>query len=161
MKWYRLGSVMSGEIGLDGLEANESGAHAGLQRVGFVINRSEPMLLQCVDEALADLLGCRARKAVYDHLERQLYLARDQIPRRMSEFSRVLEANFGKGGATIERAIARKFYLKLEMPFVIYPGFRLEDYVRKAGEERRKTKAVSFDAPRLSGRAGPEEDSKA
>lgn len=77
------------------------------------------------------MLGRRAREAIYDHLERKCYMARDEMPQRLGELCNVLETNFGKGGKTIERTIARRYYSKLEKKFTDYPGYTLVDYVEK------------------------------
>jgi hypothetical protein len=89
------------------------------------------LLLEAIDETLADLLGRRARDAIYDHLERKCYMSRDELPKRLGEFCSVLEANFGKAGRTIERTIAKRFYSKLEKKFTDYPEYTLVDYVEK------------------------------
>ena len=96
----------------------------------------EIALLESIDQVLVDLLGRRAREAIYDHLERRYYMSRDEIPRRLVEFCSVLDINFGKGGHTIQRAIARRFYSKLERKFTDYPGYTLLDYVDHATQPR-------------------------
>jgi hypothetical protein len=96
----------------------------------------EVILVECIDQVLVDLLGHRAREAIYDHLERRYYMSRDEIPRRLVEFCSVLDINFGKGGHTIERTIARRFYSKLEKKFTDYPGYTLLDYVEQATQSR-------------------------
>jgi len=95
-------------------------------------NQPEVLLTESIDQTLGDLLGYRAREAVYDHLERRCYMARDEIPRRLGEFCNVLDTNFGKGGHTIQRMIAKRFYAKLDRTFVELPGCTLADYVQKA-----------------------------
>jgi hypothetical protein len=94
--------------------------------------RPNALLLESIDQALTDLLGRRAKEAIYDHLERRCYMARDEIPGRLADFCGVLEANFGKGGFTIERTIAKRFYARLDRPFIEYPGYTLPDYVNLA-----------------------------
>lgn len=74
----------------------------------------DALLLECIDEVLADLIGRRAREAVYDHLERNLSLARNEIPQRLDDFLSVLDQTFGKGGKTIGKHIAKKLFAKLE-----------------------------------------------
>jgi len=96
---------------------------------GTEVNKPDLILTESIDQTLGDLLGSRAKEAVYDHLERRCYMARDEIPRRIVEFCGVLETNFGKGGRTIERMIAKRFYGKLDKAFVEQPGYTLADYV--------------------------------
>lgn len=73
----------------------------------------DQLLLETVDEILADLLGRSVRENFYDLMERDYYVSRDEIPRRLNDFLLVLERNFGKGGKTIERSIARRLCTKL------------------------------------------------
>ncbi len=74
------------------------------------INR---LLLEALDEVLDDLLGKRVREAFYDHLERNYYIGREEIPNRLGDFLLILERTFGKSGKTIERTISRRLCSKL------------------------------------------------
>jgi hypothetical protein len=89
----------------------------------------ETLLLESIDEALTDLLGRRAREAVYDYLERNCLLARNEIPQRLDDFARLLEDTFGKGHKTIGKVIAKKLYGKLGWTFVEIPNYELIDYL--------------------------------
>jgi hypothetical protein len=89
-------------------------------------------LLESVDEALSDLLGSRSREAVYDYLERNCSLARNDIPTRLDDFFRLLNETFGKGGTTIGKVIAKKLYLRLGLDFVEIQSYGLMDYVETA-----------------------------
>ena len=106
----------------------------GIRIKGSDLNskRHDHLLIESIDEALVDLLGHRAREAIYDYLERRCYMAREEIPFRLDEFSGILEANFGKGGRTIERTIAKRYYSRLEKPFVDNPTYSLVQFVQKA-----------------------------
>jgi len=71
------------------------------------------LLLESLDDVLADLLGKSVREAFYDHMERNYYFARDDVPKRLGDFLLLLERTFGKSGRTIERAVAKRLYTKL------------------------------------------------
>ncbi len=103
----------------------------------------DALLLECIDEVLADLLGRRAREAVYDHLERNLFLSRNEIPQRLDDFLSVLDETFGKGGKTIGKYIAKKLYAKLDWEFADISSYGLVDFVEivKARVEREVRKA--------------------
>jgi hypothetical protein len=66
------------------------------------------LLLESIDEALTDLLGGRAREAVYDHLERNCLVARNELSSKLGTFLTLLDDTFGKGGKTIGKVVARK-----------------------------------------------------
>lgn len=89
----------------------------------------DDLLLQCIDEVLSDLLGTRAREAVYDHLERNHALSRSDIPRHMNKFLELLEETFGKGSKTIGKSIIRRLYEKLEWSFYDNPGYEFMDHL--------------------------------
>src|SRR3989304_9169076 len=72
------------------------------------------LLLEAIDEALTDLLGRRAREAVYDYLERNCLVARNELPTRLEAFVTLLDDTFGKGSKTIGGGVARRLYSKLE-----------------------------------------------
>jgi hypothetical protein len=86
-------------------------------------------LLESIDEALTDLLGSRTREAVYDYLERNCSLARNEIPTRLDDFFRLLNETFGKGGSTIGKVIAKKLYARLGWEFVEIQSYGLIDYI--------------------------------
>lgn len=90
------------------------------------------LLLESIDEALTDLLGRRAREAVYDYLERNRLVARNELPSRLDVFLRMLDDTFGKGSKTIGKVVAKKLYSKLEWEFTEVPGYELVDYVESA-----------------------------
>jgi rRNA pseudouridine-1189 N-methylase Emg1 (Nep1/Mra1 family) len=89
----------------------------------------DDLLQQCIDEVLSDLLGTRAREAVYDHLERNYKLSRREIPRHMNKFLELLEETFGKGSKTIGKAIIKRLYGKLEWDFYDNPGYEFMDHL--------------------------------
>lgn len=89
----------------------------------------DDLLQQCIDEVLSDLLGTRAREAVYDHLERNHALSRTDIPRHMNKFMELLEETFGKGSKTIGKAIIKRLYEKLEWDFYDNPGYEFMDHL--------------------------------
>jgi hypothetical protein len=94
------------------------------------------LLSDSIDETLTDLLGTRAREAVYDHLERIHSIARDEIPDNTDELFKLFERNFGATSKkVIGRVIAKKVYSKLDWEFRPIANFEFTDYL-----ERIKTK---------------------
>jgi hypothetical protein len=72
------------------------------------------LLLESLDDVLYDLLGKQVRDVFYDHLERNYYIGREDVPERLGDFLLILERTFGKSGKTIERSIARRLCTKLD-----------------------------------------------
>jgi hypothetical protein len=78
---------------------------------------------------MGDLLGTRAREAVYDHLERNHSLARSDIPKHIKKFLELLDETFGEGSRTIEKSIIKRMFNKLEWKFYDNPGYDFMDYL--------------------------------
>ena len=74
---------------------------------------NDRLFLETVDEVLDDLLGRKVRTAIYDYLERNYYIAREDVPKRLGDFLMILERNFGPSAKTIERTIAKRLIPKL------------------------------------------------
>lgn len=74
---------------------------------------NDRLLLESLDEVLEDLLGKHVRETFYDHLERNYYIGRGDIPNRLGDFLLILERTFGKSGKTIERTVAKRLCTKL------------------------------------------------
>jgi hypothetical protein len=89
----------------------------------------DELLLQCVDEALSELLGKRAKEAVYDYLERNQSLPRSDIPKHLNKFLELLDETFGKASKTICRSIIRRMYDKLNWKFYEIPDYEFMDYL--------------------------------
>jgi hypothetical protein len=97
-------------------------------------------------------LGARAREAIYDYLERNCLLARNEIPSNLDAFVDVLDRTFGKGSLTIGRFVARKLFTKLDLEFTEIANFKLMDYLESARVMVRKEPLIlsSHTPPRTS-----------
>jgi hypothetical protein len=71
------------------------------------------LLVESLDDVLVDLLGKQVRDAFYDYMERTYYIGRANVPERLGDILLILERTFGKGGKTIERAMAKRLCAKL------------------------------------------------
>jgi hypothetical protein len=98
------------------------GVHIRNDKMNYLVKES-------IDEALVNLIGRRARDAIYDHLERVYSVDRESIPGNLQTFFELLQATFGKGSITIGRAIVRKLFEKLEWKFNEVPCFGFFDYL--------------------------------
>jgi hypothetical protein len=90
------------------------------------------LLSDSIGEALTDLIGTRAREAIYDYIERNHSIARSEIPDHLDELFTLFERNFGVASKTvIGRVIAKKVYTKLDLEFYSIPHFEFIDYLEK------------------------------
>jgi hypothetical protein len=104
------------------------------------VNLSSDLLSDSIEEVLGNLLGERAKRAIYTCLERQ-GLPQHQIPEHLSRFDAFLEDAFGRGGRVIETQIAKQLHIQLGLELIVVPHYGLTDYVdmasrRLSGVER-------------------------
>jgi len=90
------------------------------------------LLAETIDEVLKDLIGKKATEALFDHLERNYALAREDIPSNIERFLLVSEETFGRGTKTISRCVAKRLWEKLGWKFENLSGLELPDYVEVA-----------------------------
>jgi hypothetical protein len=115
-------------------------------------SQSQPdqLLLGCIDAVLTDLLGGKVREAIYDYLERQFSLAKEEIPDHLDELSEILATTFGKSAATLERRIAARLYDALGLEFANVPNLGLNEHfalVRSIIERKEKETVSHADGP--------------
>ena len=104
--------------------------HIELPRAYTGPNALTNLLSDSIDEALTDLLGSRAREAIYDYMERNYSVARNEIPERLDDLFKLFEGYFGvKSKNVIGRVIARNVYSKLDWEFESIPNFEFGDYL--------------------------------
>jgi hypothetical protein len=92
------------------------------------MNSSSDLLLDSIEEVLDNLLGKRAKQAIYACLERQ-GLPQRQIPEHLPRFDAFLEDKFGRAGRVIEARIAERLYTQLGLELIAVPHYGLTDYV--------------------------------
>lgn len=90
----------------------------------------DDLLIESIDETLAELLGRRGRAALYDHLVQNPYFPRKEIVRNLDLFLTLLGSTFGRGSEVIGKVIMRKLHSKLEWEFVEISGYRFADYLQ-------------------------------
>jgi len=91
------------------------------------------LLLDSLDEALADLMGARFRQPFYHYFEKRYGITRDIIPNRLDKFVVALAELLGVlATRTFGRAIAKRLYLKLGLEFSNHEEYTLIDYVKEA-----------------------------
>jgi hypothetical protein len=97
-------------------------------------------LVESIDETITDLLSREVVDALYVHLQTVHSISRDEVPYRLETLFSTLEKTFGlPGSKTICKAVARKFYAKLGLPFIDYPGRTLLEHIEAAKVKLRGT----------------------
>ena len=93
------------------------------------------LLGEAIDEALTILFSAEVAEAIYLNLEKFHAVPKDEIPHQLETLSMILEKTFGQPSSkTIGKAIARKFFAKLEVTFPKHynPTWTLLDYIDEA-----------------------------
>jgi hypothetical protein len=91
------------------------------------------LLLESIDETITALLSRGVVESLYLHLQTVHSISRNEAPHRLGILVSVLEGIFGvKGSRTICKAIARKFYAKVDLEFFDLPSRTLIEYVEGA-----------------------------
>ena len=117
-------------------------------------NGFDYVLLESIDDALADLVGRRSRDQIYDYLATRYGYGREEIPTKVSEFYELLERVFSSGSRTVGRTIVRRLCEKLGYEFVSIPDFEFLDYLsalsakfERDEESRERESQASFLGP--------------
>jgi hypothetical protein len=85
-----------------------------------------------ISEALTDLVGNRAREAIYDYMERKYSVGRNEITEHLDRLFTLFEGTFGVGSTkVIGRIIAKKVYAKLDWNFESLPNLEFADYMER------------------------------
>jgi hypothetical protein len=88
------------------------------------------VLVESIDETITALLSRKLTDALYTHLRATQSIEKDEIPYRLETLFYTLERTFGLSGSrTIGRAIAKRFYAKLDLTLSEHPERTLLEYV--------------------------------
>jgi CRP-like cAMP-binding protein len=116
-------------------ETTEDRISENQNAIGLTARTLDDVLVECVDQGLQRLIGRKATEAIYDHLERNYSLKREDIPKKLDTFTKLTKSIFGeKGSGTVERRIAKLLWENLGWRFQAIQGLELIDYVNLARE---------------------------
>ena len=88
---------------------------------------------RAIDGAIFGIVGQDVLRALYESLKRNYDITSDEIPYRLDTVFDTLEHTFGVIGArTLSRAIAKRLYYSLNIPFTERENYRLQDYLEEA-----------------------------
>lgn len=72
--------------------------------------RREDQVSRTIDHVLTQIFGKDAAHLIYEHLERNYSLRRDEISERIDEFAKGLEEFLSSGAQVVERKIVADIY---------------------------------------------------
>ena len=81
------------------------------------VEKFNEALLDSIDEALS-ALGEDAKKSIYIYFEIKFFMAKQDIPKKINDFSRGLEELFGSGAQSLELLIMKNLHKKVGCLYV-------------------------------------------
>ena len=112
-------------------------------------NSFDRLLLESIDQALADLLGSRNRDLIYDHLATHYSYGREGIPQNIDAFYSFLEQTFASASRVVGKTIMRRFYERMGWQFQEKGWFQFIDCLHSA-KRRANIELNALEAPHLS-----------
>ncbi len=79
----------------------------------------EKTIQEAIDETFS-MLGENSKKTIYQHLESEYKIAKNEIPTKIAAFADALEQSFGAGAKLIEMNIIKALHEK-NQDFVFFP----------------------------------------
>jgi len=111
---YKLNPTILGTFTQDGVVAEVIGVTGRLSSVGKM-GRLDDLLLGVVDETLREVFREEGAKVIYDFLENNCHLKREEIAEKPEVFSAGLERLLGSGALVVEKLILKNLYSRLRL----------------------------------------------
>ena len=101
-------------------------------------NEIAEFLVKTLDSGLKEIFGEYAASIIYDYMERNFSLRKDEIPTRIEEFRKGLRKFLSTGAYVVEKAVLKKLYRSYGLEFEEKENYDFEDYLE---ELKRKLKS--------------------
>jgi hypothetical protein len=116
----------------------------------FAVSTSKPApAAACIRKALLDAVdyallagGQIVRATIYQRMEEQYHIRREEIPDKLDAFYGALQGMLGVSAEAIKRLITKNFYRSLDIRFTEQKNWTLVDYIHhatKASDARHLT----------------------
>jgi len=89
------------------------------------------LLLSVVDETMRQVFREAGIKVIYDFLENNSHLKREEIAEKPEVFSAGLERLMVSAAQMIENLILKNLYCKLGLEFAEKKGYEFSDYIKE------------------------------
>jgi len=87
------------------------------------------LLLKVIDEELKQIFGEAATLIIYNYLENNYSLKREEIPEKIEVFTRGLEEFLSSGAQVVQKIILQKLSSCFEVQCQVKEGYSFVDYV--------------------------------
>lgn len=109
----------------------------------------DKILLEVVDQGIRNVLGEPAVRFIYDYIEKNFSLRRNDIPVELEVFAEGLDEMLGSGAKVIENYIVKNLCSHLGFNYQCKKDYRFSDYVRKIEvkflRSRLKSRSINFE----------------
>lgn len=103
----------------------------GVTKRLYTMEKLDDLLLKVVDETLRQVFREAGTKVIYDFLENNHHLKREEIAEKTEVFSAGLEGLLVSAAPVIENLILKNLYRKFGLEFVEKEGYGFSDYVKE------------------------------
>jgi len=111
-------------------KSSESSGTKRKVKIGKRTGRLDDLLLSVVDETMRQIFREDATKVIYDYLENNFHLKREEIAEKPEVFSDGLERLLGSAAPVIEKMILKNLYCELRLEYAEKEGYGFSDYIR-------------------------------
>ncbi len=94
-------------------------------------NKLDELLIKCVDEALKEIFGETGARIIYDYLQNNHSLKREEIPERLEDLERGLEKILSSGAWVTERMALKNLYSDFGLEYRNKVSYTFVDHVAK------------------------------
>ena len=84
-----------------------------------------------IEKSLKQAFGEASARLIYDQLERNHHLTREDIPKNLEMFFSSIEEMYGFGAKVLKRTVLKKLHTKLGLKYEEKEGYNFSDYIRE------------------------------
>ena len=103
----------------------------GVTKRLYAMETLDDLLLKVADKMLKQVFREAGTKVIYDFLENNSHLKREEIAEKPEVFSAGLERLLGSGAQVIEKLILKNLYRRLGLKFEEKESYEFSDYVKE------------------------------
>lgn len=97
----------------------------------YAMETLDILLLKVVDKTMKQVFTETGTKVVYDFLENNSRLKREEIAKKPKIFSARMKKLLGSGALVVEKIILKNLYSKLELKLEEKEGYEFSDYIKE------------------------------
>jgi hypothetical protein len=94
-----------------------------------------------LENSLKEVFGETSTSLIYDYIENDIHLKREDIPENLEIFFSSLEKMYGFGARILKKIVLKKLYMKLGLRYEEKGGYSFSDHV----EELKNPKHLEVD----------------